>query len=522
MLRVCCGVATALIARGVIGLGVVISPTLVIFSPLPVWADAHQTVAKIAKPITVLIETPESNGSGVIISKGNGRYTVLTAAHVINNKQKSYKVVASDGQKYQLESIQPFSTSIDLAIGEFASTREYSVAKMGNSDNVAEGSLAFVAGFPRTNDVITKSVYSFRDGRIIANSSKPMNGGYGIIYSARTLPGMSGGGVFNDAGELIAIHGRGDIDTTMKPDEINPNVRFKTGNDLGIPINTFTKNIASLPKKVDVAVNQPVKTPRATAASDSFVEGLARAEKKDHQGAIVRYTRAIAIKHDFAAAYLNRSISKEEVGDRNGSESDLKRAFQIDPNQPAIYLNQGVTLYLAGDKQGALKNYNKALQLQPDDPIAFYNRAIVYGDLQEYRAAAADYTQVLKYYPRSVVAVYNRGVMYMQLGDRANALADFDQTIKLQPNYPQALNNRGNLKFQMNNHAGAVQDYSQAIALRPDYALAYVNRASAHLGLKNTPAAIADLKVAAQLYQKQGNQAKYQEVMALYKRLGGK
>jgi tetratricopeptide (TPR) repeat protein/V8-like Glu-specific endopeptidase len=513
MLRICLGV--------LIGIGVV-QPTCIIFGSLPVLAIAPEAVAKIAKPITVLIETPDSNGSGVIISKGNGRYTVLTAAHVIKDTQKSYKVLTSDGQQYQLESIQPFSQNIDLAIGEFTSTREYNVAKLGNSDNAAEGSLAFVAGFPRTTSSITTSVYSFRDGRIIANSSKPMVGGYGIIYSARTLPGMSGGGVFNDAGELIAIHGRGDVDTTMKADEINPNIRFKTGNDLGIPINTFTKYAASLPKKINVAVNQPAKIPRSTEASDHFVDGLARAEKHDHQGAIIRYTRAIAVNHKFAAAYVNRSVAKEQIGDHGGSESDQNLALQIDPNQPVIYLNRGVSLYLAGDKQGALQNYNRAVQLQPDDPLAYYNRAIVYGDLQQYAEAAEDYTQVIKYYPRSVAAYYNRGVMYMQLGDQAKAMADLDRTIELQPNYPQALNNRGNLKFQMTNHAGAIKDYSRAIALRPDYALAYVNRASAYLGFRDTPAALKDLKIAAQLYQQQGNQAKYQEVMALYKRIGGK
>jgi tetratricopeptide (TPR) repeat protein len=513
MLRVCLGV--------LIGVGLV-EPALLLFSPIPVLAIAPEAVAKIAKPITVLIETPDSNGSGVIISKGNGRYTVLTAAHVVNNNNKSYKVSTSDGQQYQLESIQSFARNIDLAIGEFTSTRNYNVAKLGNSDNAAEGSLAFVAGFPRTTSSITTSVYSFRDGRIIANSSKPMSGGYGIIYSARTLPGMSGGGVFNDAGELIAIHGRGDVDTTMKADEINPNIRFKTGNDLGIPINTFTKNIASLPKKIEVAANQSAKIPRSTEASDHFVDGLAQAEKQDHRGAITRYSRAITANRNFTAAYINRSVAKETIGDRGGSEADQNRALQIDPNQPVIYLNRGVTLYLAGDKQGALQNYSTAIKLQPDDPLAYYNRAIVYGDLQQYAEAAADYTQVIKYYPRSVAAHYNRGVMYMQLGERAKAIADFDQTIKLQPNSPQVFNNRGNLKFQMANHAGALQDFTQAIKLKPEYALAYVNRASAHLGLRNTPAALQDLQAAARLYQKQGNQAKYEEVMATYRRIGGK
>jgi tetratricopeptide (TPR) repeat protein/V8-like Glu-specific endopeptidase len=498
------------------------SHSLIIFASEPMFAIAPEAVAKIAKPITVLIETPDSNGSGVIISKGKGRYTVLTAAHVISDNQKSYTVITNDGQKYQLGAIQTFPQNIDLAIGEFSSTSSYDTAKFGNSDNATEGSMAFVAGFPRTTSVITNSVYSFRDGRIIANSAKPMSLGYAIIYSARTLPGMSGGGVFNDAGELIAIHGRGDIDSTMKADEINPNVRFKTGNDLGIPINTFVKNVKALTKQETIVVAaQPTKIPRATEASDNFVAGLDRAEKQDHAGAILRYNRAIAANQNFAAAYLNRSVAKANIGDRRGSTSDQDRALQIDPNQSVVYLNRGVTLYLAGDKPGALAAYTTAIRLQPDDPLAYYNRAIVNGDLQRYAEAAADYTKVIEHYPRSISAYYHRGVMYMQMGEKAKAIADFDRTIELKPTYFQVFNNRGNLKFQMGNNAGALSDYTQAITLKPDYALAYVNRASAHLGLRNTPSALKDLKQAAQLYQQQNNQAKYQEVMALYKKLGG-
>jgi hypothetical protein len=46
-------------------------------------------------------------------------------------------------------------------------------------------------------------VYAFKDGKVIANSSRELEGGYGIVYSCNTLPGMSGG-IFNDNGELIA------------------------------------------------------------------------------------------------------------------------------------------------------------------------------------------------------------------------------------------------------------------------------------------------------------------------------
>jgi tetratricopeptide (TPR) repeat protein len=501
-------------------------PTLTLLNPQFVASTDPASISKSVKPLTVLIETEGENGSGVLIAQAGGRYKVLTAAHVLADRQRTYRITtAKDGQQHQLipSSIKSFSDNVDLATVEFASSNSYNIAKLGNSDNAAEGSQAFVSGFPRTTLAITSSVYNFREGRVVANSPTPMVGGYAIIYSARTLPGMSGGGVFNANGELIAIHGRGDIDATSQADEVNPNVRFKTGNDLGIPINTFVKIAQKLPSSEPIVLAaQPPSTRRLSESSSMFVQGVGLARKRDHAGAIQNFTQAIAANRKFAAAYLNRGVSKSEIGDEKGSLADQASSLAIDPNQSIALLNRGVVRYRQGDKAGALQDYSAAIKLQPDDPIAYYNRAIVNAELQQSDAALADYNKVIEYQPTFVAAYYNRGILHMLLNKSAEAFTDFDRALELQPNYFQALLNRGNVKFQLGSGSGAVTDYSRAIAIKPDYALAYVNRASAHLKLRNTPAALQDLQKAAQLYQQQGNSAKYQESIDLYRKLGGK
>jgi tetratricopeptide (TPR) repeat protein len=501
-------------------------PTLATFQQqLAVSADPA-SISKTVKPLTVLIETDGESGSGVLIAHSGELYKVLTAAHVLADRQKKYQITtAKDGQKHQLivSSIKFFSDNIDLATVEFASANSYGIAKLGNSDNAAEGSLAFVSGFPRTTLAITSSVYNFREGRVIANSNSPLAGGYAIIYSARTLPGMSGGGVFNEAGELIAIHGRGDIDATSQADEVNPNVRFKTGNDLGIPINTFVKIAKKLPSSESIVLSaQPPSTRQVSEYSNTFVQGVGSARKRDHAGAIQHFTRAINSNRQFAAAYLNRGISKSEVGDEQGGLADQASSLDIDPNQSIALLNRGVVRYRQGDKAGAIKDYTAAIKLQPDDPIAYYNRAIVNAERQQTADALADYNKVIEYQPTFVVAYYNRGILQMLLNKPTEAFNDFDRTLQLQPNYFQALLNRGNIKFQLGSGSGALADYSRAIAIKPDYALAYANRASAHLKLRNTATALQDLQQAAQLYQQQGNTAKYQEMIDRYRKLGGK
>ena len=77
------------------------------------------------------------------------------------------------------------------------------------------------AGFPLATTAITASIYNFTEGKVTANANRPLAGGYSLVYSNNTLPGMSGGPVFNDAGETIAIHGKGDVQQTNRASELS-------------------------------------------------------------------------------------------------------------------------------------------------------------------------------------------------------------------------------------------------------------------------------------------------------------
>jgi serine protease Do len=65
--------------------------------------------------------------------------------------------------------------------------------------------------------------------------------GYDMAYTNVTRAGMSGGPVFDAAGRIVAIHGKGDRES-QNPDEAAAGIvstSQKTGFNLGIPIQTF-------------------------------------------------------------------------------------------------------------------------------------------------------------------------------------------------------------------------------------------------------------------------------------------
>ena len=176
-----------------------------------------------AKQITVRIDSSSgANGSGVIIAQEGNTYTVLTADHVLCEKDDEtnncinydYEIVASDGEKYPLDSNTLIGQEgVDLAIFKFNSQANYQVAELANyptRDNEA----TFVAGYPKLDKNQPPQWrfslgYGFEKERGLLNvnasnestsaessdsfsSSGSLSGGYEMVYSSITYGGMSG------------------------------------------------------------------------------------------------------------------------------------------------------------------------------------------------------------------------------------------------------------------------------------------------------------------------------------------
>jgi S1-C subfamily serine protease len=170
----------------------------------PAQALTKVEVSKVAQSVTVMIQNaqnPQDAGSGVIIKREGETYTVLTAHHVVQ-QSSGFKLMTPDKKLYPI--VQPLP-GVDLALVQFKSAGAYGVAKTGDSAQNPSGSASFVSGFPASNvnAVISDPEYYFTSGEIVANASRPNKDGYALAYSNATFPGMSGGPVLNEQGELI-------------------------------------------------------------------------------------------------------------------------------------------------------------------------------------------------------------------------------------------------------------------------------------------------------------------------------
>jgi serine protease Do len=182
----------------------------------------------VAKEFTVLIDR-DGAGSGVIVERKENTYYVLTNQHVVAD-DANYKIKTHDGARYSVLHVREL-LGLDLAILEFSSVKNYSVATFGNSDQAYEGMPVYVVGWASSIPGVTEERnYQFTLGNIRSRLQTAQNG-YSLVYDNGAIPGMSGGAVLDQQGNLIGINGIAkEIEKQGKRLEI---LRF------AIPINTF-------------------------------------------------------------------------------------------------------------------------------------------------------------------------------------------------------------------------------------------------------------------------------------------
>jgi hypothetical protein len=257
------------------GLGVILgTTTLALVQYQPVSALTPVQVNDIAKPITVMIGGLDGKGSGVIIAKNGNTYTVLTANHVVKKAGYGiYEIITHDGQKYPMENKAQIVGKLDLALVRFTSSQNYPLAKIADSRTVKEGATVYNSGFPIPS--ISNSQernYFFLTSQITARGRRE-NLGYDLFLSGSPRPGMSGGPILNDQGEVIGIYGKAEFG-------ISESALARDGVQ-GIPTEKFPNLISNIQNNTQANTprNNPSPTNEPTPVIFQNLETLLKAGK---------------------------------------------------------------------------------------------------------------------------------------------------------------------------------------------------------------------------------------------------
>jgi tetratricopeptide (TPR) repeat protein len=478
----------------------------VAIAPCQIAVSAPMTkaaIAKIAQQTTVRItSSANSFGSGVIIQKQGNIYTLLTAKHVVAKKGKIYPqltAMTANGNKIAIKDIRLASKDVDLAIVKFTSNNNYPVAKLArNSDEIVEGMPVYVSGYPLGTDA-KKAIYSFLAGKVAANSSQPVNAyGYSMVYSNETLPGQSGGPVWNDRGEVVAIHGMGDVDSRFLEESGSRQGRVKTGFNLGIGTNILLRQAQNL----RLAGLPPAPIAKPTPIDDAIVNARVKYEQGDYPGAIRDYDRAIQLDPNRSEAYTLRGGARLTSINRKLLTLLAQESKTGDAKAGKIF---DTTVYLRyrDEYNLVLADYEKSLQLEPQDLGAQFGlagSADIYNKLGEYPKALERIDRAIALAPNSDTFYAQRAIIYAAMGNDEKSLADFDRAIAIKPQLTDYRVQKYFVYNERKQYPQAIAELDKAIAIDPNRSYFFNERAQTKFfKLQDDPGAVADLSTAINL-----------------------
>jgi tetratricopeptide (TPR) repeat protein len=182
---------------------------------------------------------------------------------------------------------------------------------------------------------------------------------------------------------------------------------------LNVPLSTVIHPASSSAQKAAAkdqaaAAAAPVVEEKALTAQQWFEQGF---NATDLDEKLRCYSEAIRLKPDYATAYYNRGLAREDKGDLDGALRDYDEAIRL-------------------NLDGALRDYDEAIRLSPDAD-AYYKRGNVRRDKGDLEGALRDYDEAIRLKPDFDSAYYNRGRLYKKKGERQAAITNYQKYLDL-------------------------------------------------------------------------------------------
>lgn len=193
-----------------------------------------------------------------------------------------------------------------------------------------------------------------------------------------------------------------------------------------------TENTKQVVQEINVA-QLLTKAQASQNAENLFLQGNHLLDTQRFQDAIQAYDKAIALKPESPATWINRGNALISLQQYEAALASYNKAIALKPDKDEAWYNRGNVLTSLAQYEAALESYDKAIAIKPDKHEAWINRGIVLTKMQKYQSALASYNQAIVIQPNKHQIYYNKACTYALQKNIALAIENLQKAIQLAP-----------------------------------------------------------------------------------------
>ncbi len=318
--------------------------TVLLFVAFTVHAKTANEIYEQAARSTVVVENIgdkekiHAMGSGVVLADGY----VVTNCHVVKGASQ---LKVRIGAKEHSATLRYSDWDRDVCSLSIAGLGASAVV-VGSTKTLKVGAKVYAIGAPKGLEL------TLSDG--IVSSLREVEGGHYIQTTAAISPGSSGGGLFDENGELVGL-------TTFYLTE-GQNLNF------AVPIE-WVKDLAKRSTTAS-AVAQPV-----TQWLNKVIELESR---KDWPAMLEHSSRWTKAQPSNSMAWYSLGFAYAKAGQSTKAIEAYQQALRINPEHADAWNNLGNAYGMDGQSANAIEAYQQALRINPEDADAWKNLGVTF------------------------------------------------------------------------------------------------------------------------------------------------
>ena len=216
-------------------------------------------------------------------------------------------------------------------------------------------------------------------------------------------------------------------------------------------------------------------------------KGMERYNRKDYQGAIEYFRKAIELDHKYASPWNNMGSAYGYLGNYNKEIECYRKAIELDPKYATPWSNMGYSYACLGDYHQTIECSRKAIELDPKFAYPWNNMGYAYGALGDYHKEIEYCQKAIELDQKFPSPWNNMGKAYDSLGNYNKAIECCRKAIELDSKFSNPWIIMGLAYAHSDNHNKAIECYRKAIELDPkdEVPWNYMGKAYDHLGNYN-------------------------------------